>query len=98
MTDFEFKSALVKYRKSNYNASDDDMLVAAVQSVLPNISLSITASDCDSKYQFKAVKQVGGWLIESHWMYAKGGIIPDRFIAHDLSWLLRVPNARISVS
>lgn len=91
------KSDLLRYKRSKRTAYDEDLLLKALSKVGINTVLTVTASDMDSSYELVVCKRETGWLIDMHWMYPHGSVIPDNYIKHDLSWLLAVPNSQISV-
>lgn len=93
----EFKQRLDMYRKSRHSIADDNRLAETVKAAPVKADLSIKARDRDGCYVFRVVKQENGWRVVDHWLHEKNDVIPDSFVSHDLTWLLRIHNANVVV-
>lgn len=93
----EFIQSLKAYRESKHTAANDDRLLDAIKSAPQNINLKVTASDHHGSYSSEYEKTDSNWIVKEHWFYQTGMAIPDKMVAHDLTWLLRIRNVKTTV-
>lgn len=96
MTLTEFERKLYEYKASKHNVSDDDRLKETIKSAPLWTKLTVIASDHAGHYHVQYEKYKNAWLILKHFHWQKDSCIPDNMVAHDLTWILRLPNARIT--
>lgn len=92
------KTNLEQYKDSRWSVADDDRLKNNLALAPDDIHLSVHAHDMDGAYALKVQRKSPNWQIADHWFYEKNTKITDKMLAHDLTWLLRIPNARVEVS
>ena len=96
MTLTEFERKLHEYKASKHNVSDDDRLKETIKSAPFETDLTVTASDHAGDYHVQYEKHKNAWLVLKHFHWQKDACISDDMVAHDLTWILRLPNARIT--
>lgn len=93
----EFERKLYRYKASKHNVSDDDRLKETIKSAPLETDLTVTASDHAGDYHVQYEKHKNAWLVLKHFHWQTGACIPNNMVAHDLTWILRLPNAQIIV-
>ena len=96
MTLTEFERKLHEYKASKHNVSDDDRLKETIKSAPFETDLTVTASDHAGDYHVQYEKHKNAWLVLKHFHWQKDACISDDMVAHDLTWILRLPHARIT--
>lgn len=97
MTLTEFEQKLYEYKTSKHNISDDDCLKKTIKSAPLETNLTVIASDHAGHYHVQYEKHKNAWLVLKHFHWQKEACIPDKMVSHDLSWILRLPNAKIII-
>lgn len=92
------KTNLEQYKNSRWSVADDDKLKNNLALAPDNTHLSIHARDMDGTYALVVQRKSPNWQIVDHWFYEKNAKVTDKMLAHDLTWLLRIANARVEVS
>lgn len=96
------ENGLWQYCKSRFSAADDDRLGQHVRDIPSGITLNVSALTKDSIGDdclagFIAEKfDLNRWIIQEHWCFNPGVIVPDSYITHGLLWLLRCRNVKIN--
>lgn len=94
----EFNQNLKTYRESKHTAANEDRLLDAIKLAPHGINLKITASDHHGAYSSEYEKTDNNWIVKDHWFYQTDTVIPDKMVAHDLTWLLRIRNVQTTVT
>lgn len=102
MNAYEAEGGLREYLKSKWAVADDDRLKQHIHSIPSGISFAVLAitkdtcgNDCPAGYTAEKVDE-GHWKVQGHWMHEDGAVVPDSAIAHDLTWLLRCRQVKLS--